>query len=65
MVDANQGWKMPWDTAIPWDFERAYHVSKELEQLNVYWLEEPLPIMTSGALPGFGRKQRFVLPAAR
>ena len=43
MVDANQGWKMPWDTEIPWDFERAYHVSKELEQLNVYWLEEPLP----------------------
>jgi L-alanine-DL-glutamate epimerase-like enolase superfamily enzyme len=43
MVDANQGWKMPWDTQTPWDFERAYHVSKELEQLNVYWLEEPLP----------------------
>ena len=43
MVDANQGWKMPWDTATPWDFERAYHVAKELEQLNVFWLEEPLP----------------------
>jgi L-alanine-DL-glutamate epimerase-like enolase superfamily enzyme len=43
MVDANQGWKMPWDTETPWDFERAFHVSKELEQLNVYWLEEPLP----------------------
>jgi L-alanine-DL-glutamate epimerase-like enolase superfamily enzyme len=43
MVDANQGWNMPWDTQSPWDFECAYDVSKELEQLKVYWLEEPLP----------------------
>ncbi|MGD2187529.1 MAG: mandelate racemase/muconate lactonizing enzyme family protein [Desulfobacterales bacterium] len=43
MVDANQGWKMPWDTETPWDFEQAYRVAKELEQLNAYWLEEPLP----------------------
>jgi L-alanine-DL-glutamate epimerase-like enolase superfamily enzyme len=43
MVDANQGWKMPWDTGISWDFERAYQVAKALEDLNIYWLEEPLP----------------------
>jgi L-alanine-DL-glutamate epimerase-like enolase superfamily enzyme len=43
MVDANQGWKMPWDTGVPWDFERAYAVAKALEHLNIYWLEEPLP----------------------
>ena len=43
MVDANQGWRMPWDTGTPWDFERAYQVTKELEHLNIYWLEEPLP----------------------
>jgi D-galactarolactone cycloisomerase len=43
MVDANQGWKMPWDTGTPWDFECAYRVAKELEHLNIYWLEEPLP----------------------
>ena len=43
MVDANQGWHMPWDTETPWDYERAYEVAKALEQLNVYWLEEPLP----------------------
>jgi L-alanine-DL-glutamate epimerase-like enolase superfamily enzyme len=43
MVDANQGWKMPWDTEIPWDYERAYQVAQALEELNVYWLEEPLP----------------------
>lgn len=43
MVDANQGWNMPGDTESPWDFEQAYHVARELEHLNVFWLEEPLP----------------------
>jgi L-alanine-DL-glutamate epimerase-like enolase superfamily enzyme len=43
MVDANQGWKMPWDTGTPWDFEHACQVAKALEDLNIYWLEEPLP----------------------
>lgn len=43
MVDANQGWNMPGDTEPPWDFEQAYHVARELEHLNVFWLEEPLP----------------------
>jgi len=42
MVDANQGWKMPWDTETPWDLKKAYQVAKELEQLGVFWLEEPL-----------------------
>ena len=42
MVDCNQGWRMPWDTAAPWDLERALHVAKELEKLNVFWMEEPL-----------------------
>lgn len=43
MVDANQGWKMPWDTEPTWDFKKAYQVAKELEKLGVFWLEEPLP----------------------
>ncbi|GGP13249.1 mandelate racemase/muconate lactonizing enzyme family protein [Oceanobacillus neutriphilus] len=43
MVDANQGWKMPGDTEPTWDLKMAAQVAKELEQLNVYWLEEPLP----------------------
>ncbi len=43
MVDANQGWRMPWDTSTPWDFDRACQVAKALEDLNIYWLEEPLP----------------------
>lgn len=43
MVDANQGWKMPWDTSPSWDLKQALQVARELEQLDVYWLEEPLP----------------------
>jgi L-alanine-DL-glutamate epimerase-like enolase superfamily enzyme len=43
MVDANQGWKMPWDTNPCWELEQAYQVAKQLEALGVYWLEEPLP----------------------
>jgi L-alanine-DL-glutamate epimerase-like enolase superfamily enzyme len=43
MVDANQGWRMPWDTEAPWNFERAFEIARALEDFNVFWLEEPLP----------------------
>jgi len=43
MVDANQGWRMAHDIETPWDLKKAYQVAKELEKLDVYWLEEPLP----------------------
>ncbi|MHA1593494.1 MAG: mandelate racemase/muconate lactonizing enzyme family protein [Candidatus Baldrarchaeia archaeon] len=41
MVDANQAW-----TYFPpyWDRKTALAVAKELEKLDVVWLEEPLPI---------------------
>jgi L-alanine-DL-glutamate epimerase-like enolase superfamily enzyme len=42
LVDANQGWRMPGDTSEPWDFETALRVARELDDLGVYWLEEPL-----------------------
>lgn len=42
MVDCNQGWRMPWDTAEPWTFKEALAVARELERLEVYWMEEPL-----------------------
>ena len=42
MVDANQGWRMPWDTSPSWDYETALRVADELSGLGVYWLEEPL-----------------------
>jgi len=42
MVDCNQGWRMPWDTAAPWTLKDAVTVARELERLGVYWMEEPL-----------------------
>lgn len=43
MVDANQGWRMPGDLAPRWDLATAGAFARELAQLDVYWLEEPLP----------------------
>lgn len=42
LVDANQGWRMPWDTSPSWDYNLASRVMHELADLDVYWLEEPL-----------------------
>jgi L-alanine-DL-glutamate epimerase-like enolase superfamily enzyme len=43
MVDANQGWRMPGDLTPRWDLETALAFARELEPLDIYWLEEPLP----------------------
>jgi L-alanine-DL-glutamate epimerase-like enolase superfamily enzyme len=43
MVDANQGWRMPGDLTPRWSREVAGEFARELEKLDVYWLEEPLP----------------------
>ncbi len=42
MVDCNQGWRMVWDIEEPWKLKDAVPVARELERLNVYWMEEPL-----------------------
>lgn len=42
MVDANQAGKKRGDPPPVWDYERALTMAKELEQMGVYWLEEPL-----------------------
>lgn len=42
LVDANQGWRMPWDASSPWTLKDAMAVARALEPLDVYWLEEPL-----------------------
>lgn len=43
LVDANQGWQMPWDTRRPWDVKTAQYAADALAELDVFWLEEPLP----------------------
>ncbi|OCC00747.1 isomerase [Labrys sp. WJW] len=42
MVDCNQGWRMSWDAYTPWTLKDAIPVARELERLDVYWMEEPL-----------------------
>jgi L-alanine-DL-glutamate epimerase-like enolase superfamily enzyme len=42
MVDCNQGWRLPWDTEAPWTLKDALAVARELERIEVYWMEEPL-----------------------
>ena len=42
MVDCNQGWRMPWDVEQPWTLKDAIAVGRELEELDIYWMEEPL-----------------------
>jgi L-alanine-DL-glutamate epimerase-like enolase superfamily enzyme len=43
MVDANQGWRMPGDLTPRWTLDTARDLARQLERLDVYWLEEPLP----------------------
>ena len=43
MVDANQAQSFgKWQPGVVWDYRRAYETGKLLQDLNVYWLEEPL-----------------------
>ncbi len=43
MVDANQATMLPSPEPGPvWDYPRALHTARELEQRGVLWLEEPL-----------------------
>lgn len=42
LVDANQGWRSPADTRAPWTYETALRLARELKELDVFWLEEPL-----------------------
>lgn len=42
LVDANQGWQMPWDASPTWDIKTALWMADALAELDVFWLEEPL-----------------------
>ncbi len=42
MVDANQGWRMPGDREPRWDVATAAQCASALEDLDAFWLEEPL-----------------------
>lgn len=42
MFDANQAGKSRKSPPPVWDYDRAAMMAKEMEQMGVYWLEEPL-----------------------
>ena len=44
MVDANYGWAIAPDRAPQrWDLRTAISMARAMEEMGVYWLEEPLP----------------------
>jgi D-galactarolactone cycloisomerase len=44
MVDGNQAQSSgDWQPGVLWDFRRAVETARELQRLDCYWLEEPLP----------------------
>jgi D-galactarolactone cycloisomerase len=43
MVDLNQGWRMPGDIGPPLDLATVASAAARLRELDVFWLEEPLP----------------------
>ena len=43
MVDLNQGWRMPGDATAAIDLVAARRIADRLAELDVLWLEEPLP----------------------
>lgn len=43
MVDCNQAQQATgWQPGVQWDFPRAVEIARELQNLGVYWIEEPL-----------------------
>jgi L-alanine-DL-glutamate epimerase-like enolase superfamily enzyme len=62
MVDANQAQSAGnWQPGVLWDYRRAYETAKELERLDVYWLEEPLPRYEFSQLAELNRQVRVPL----
>jgi L-alanine-DL-glutamate epimerase-like enolase superfamily enzyme len=43
IVDLNQGWRMPGDVSEPAGLADVRRLADELRELDVLWLEEPLP----------------------
>ena len=63
MVDANQAQSSGnWQPGVRWDYRRAFETAKELEEMKVYWLEEPLPRYEFAQLAELN--ERFNIPLA-
>ena len=63
MTDANQAQSSGnWQPGVLWDLRRAIETARELERLNCYWLEEPLPRYAFDQLAELNRQ--VVIPIA-
>jgi L-alanine-DL-glutamate epimerase-like enolase superfamily enzyme len=59
LVDANQAWRMPWDSAPHWDLKTALWVADALDEAGAYWLEEPLHRHDYRALAELRRRSKI------
>ncbi len=50
MVDLNQAWRMPGDVAAALDLPAIRRVSAALRELDIFWIEEPLPAVDTRGL---------------
>jgi L-alanine-DL-glutamate epimerase-like enolase superfamily enzyme len=56
MVDANQAQsKGEWQPGVIWDYRRALHTARALEDFGCYWFEEPRPRFAFGELSRLSR----------
>ena len=65
VVDANQA-TAPYRTGALkttklWDYRRAYDMAKALEELDVFWLEEPLPLHDYADLARLSSEVRILI----
>jgi L-alanine-DL-glutamate epimerase-like enolase superfamily enzyme len=63
LCDANQAWRIPWDTRSPWDLKTALRVADALAELDVFWLEEPLHRHDYAGLAALRRQSRVRIAA--
>lgn len=61
LCDANQAWRMPWDTRPPWELSTALRVADALAELDVFWLEEPLNRHDYEGLAELRRRARVLI----
>jgi L-alanine-DL-glutamate epimerase-like enolase superfamily enzyme len=50
MVDLNQWWRMPGDVSAALDLAAVRRIADELRELDVFWVEEPLPATDTAGL---------------
>ena len=63
MIDANQAWRMPGDLTSRWSPAKVLELARELERLDVYWLEEPLPTEDLDSYAELGRSTSLRIAA--